>query len=36
MIRSILVAVITTIVGDLVNRIINKFTGDGEDGECGS
>lgn len=37
MIRNILIAVITTIVGDIVNRIMDKFTGNEEnDGECES
>ena len=31
MIRNILIAVITTIVGDIVNRIMDKFTGDEEE-----
>lgn len=33
MIRNILIAVVTTIVGDLINRIIDRYTTGDEDGE---
>lgn len=36
MIRNILVAVVTTIVGDLINRLIDRYTGDEDDGKSES